>query len=96
MPRVNMQQTAHTQFNYRITEGLKDRLLEVARANKRSLTSEITERLERSFGEQNAAALLAENNAMLKALCSKLLTEAERGRILGPEGHVCTAKTKEN
>lgn len=70
MPRTNLQQTAHSQFNYRMTDALRERLTDAARDNKRSLTSEITERLERSFAELDTAAILAENNAMLKALCA--------------------------
>ncbi|MBM0557863.1 Arc family DNA-binding protein [Pseudomonas sp. PA-7-1E] len=70
MSRLNLQQTSHSQLNYRMPANLKARLIATARDNKRSLTSEITERLERSFAEQDAAAILAENNAMLKALCA--------------------------
>ncbi|ELH0920400.1 Arc family DNA-binding protein [Salmonella enterica] len=70
MPRLNLQQTSHSQFNYRITDDLRTRLTNAARANKRSLTQEITDRLESSFVDHDRAALIAENNAMLKALCA--------------------------
>lgn len=70
MPRLNLQQTAHSQFNYRMTDDLRTRLTEAARANKRSLTQEVTDRLESSFADHGSAAIIAENNAMLKALCA--------------------------
>lgn len=49
------------QFNLRIPQELRDRVLEAAQANKRSATAEILARLEASFAAEQAAEAPAES-----------------------------------
>lgn len=48
------------QFNLRIPQELRDRVMEAAKENKRSATAEIIARLEQSFAEQARLSELAE------------------------------------
>jgi|LSQX01.1.fsa_nt_gb hypothetical protein len=59
-----------TSYPFRPTPELRDRLERCARENNRSLNAELIERLEASFLEKkDSAALVIQNNLMLKKLC---------------------------
>lgn len=61
-----------TSYPFRPTPELRDRLERCARENNRSLNAELIERLEASFLEKkDSAALVIQNNLMLKKLCAQ-------------------------
>ena len=62
-----------SQVNLRLPAGMKDRLLAQAEMNRRSLTAEITHRLEESLSAQACAGDLARQIA---AALAPLLTES--------------------
>jgi len=63
----------------RIPEGLRRRLDREARRNDRSMNSEIIQRLERSFTNEDAAATIKHLNEMLDAFTRR---EASLGTVL--------------
>ncbi len=58
------------QFNLRIPQELRDRVVEAAQANKRSVTAEILARLEESFAASPAPQPLAAKDDGLRVLNS--------------------------
>lgn len=63
-----------TSYPFRPTPELRDRLERCARENNRSLNAEMIERLEASLldaKDEDSAALIIQNNLMLKRLCAQ-------------------------
>jgi hypothetical protein len=56
------------QFNLRLPEGMRDRIAEVAKANGRSMNSEIVARLESSFDAPAGADLSPVISEMMRVL----------------------------
>lgn len=67
MVEAGNSETTHYKFIFRLSQKLRSRLAVEAERNRRSLTAELTARLEATFDADNETAELRKKNALLEA-----------------------------
>lgn len=71
---------ADRQFNLRLPEELRRKIEAAAAKGKRSITAEVTDRLEQSFSEKTAMSELTEKLEALQEAFEALARELNKGK----------------